>query len=108
MSQENHEHRHHFQHHKLEEEKQNLTPYEKAMKEEKKHKRMEHLGQLGAVAAGTFALVLYIHIFYSLHFNLNACRSSQFILLIQCINGVVNSQFLEFVGNRQTRTLLIA
>ena len=49
----------HFHHHK-EEENQNLTPYEKAMKDEKKHKRMEHLGELGAVAAGTFALVLYI------------------------------------------------
>ena len=50
---------HHFHHHKEEEEeKQNLTPYEKAMQEEKKHKRMEHLGELGAVAAGTFALVL--------------------------------------------------
>ena len=48
---------HHFHHHK-EEENQNLTPYEKAMKGEKKHKRMEHLGELGAVAAGTFALVL--------------------------------------------------
>ena len=50
---------HHFHHHK-EEENQNLTPYEKAMKDEKKHKRMEHLGELGAVVAGTFALLLYI------------------------------------------------
>ena len=32
--------------------------YEKALKEEKHHKRMEHLGELGAVAAGAYALVL--------------------------------------------------
>lgn len=30
--------------------------YEKAMKEEKKHKREEHLGEMGTVAAGAFAM----------------------------------------------------
>ena len=60
MSQKKHDQRHHHFHHHKEEENQNATPYEKAMKEEKHHKRMEHLGELGAVAAGTFALVIYI------------------------------------------------
>ena len=32
--------------------------HEKALKEEKKHKREEHLGELGAVAAGAFAFIL--------------------------------------------------
>lgn len=63
MSEKKHEHHHHFPHHK-EEKNQNATPYEKAIKEEKHHKRMGHLGELGAVAAGTFALVLYIYLIF--------------------------------------------
>lgn len=47
---------HHFHHHKNQNADSEATPYEKAMKEEKHDKRMEHLGELGAVAAGTFAL----------------------------------------------------
>lgn len=56
---------HHFHHHKNQNANSEGTPYEKAMEEEKHHKRMEHLGELGAVAAGTFALVLYIYLSYS-------------------------------------------
>jgi len=60
---------HHFHHHKNQNADSEATPYEKAMKEEKHDKRMEHLGELGAVAAGTFALVLYIYISYSVIFS---------------------------------------
>ena len=63
--------KHHHHHHKEGESKnaasgvvysdrQNELNYEKARKEEKHHKRMEHLGEMGAVAAGAFARVLYI------------------------------------------------
>lgn len=60
---------HHFHHHKNQNANSEATPYEKAMEEEKHHKRMEHLGELGAVAAGTFALVLYIYLSYSVIFS---------------------------------------
>jgi len=60
MSENKHQHHHHFHHHDKEDESQNAapeaTPYEKAVKKEKHDKRMEHLGELGTVAAGTFAL----------------------------------------------------
>lgn len=34
----------------------NELEYDKARKDEKHHKRMEHLGEMGAVAAGAFAM----------------------------------------------------
>ncbi|MCG3102659.1 hypothetical protein MAQ58_25125, partial [Enterobacter sp. DRP3] len=34
--------------------------YERYKKEEKQHKKKEHLGEMGALAAGAFALVLLI------------------------------------------------
>lgn len=75
MSENKHEQHHHFHHHKSQNTDSEATPYEKAMKEEKHHKRMEHLGELGAVAGGTFALVLYIFLSYSLILNLGVTWS---------------------------------
>lgn len=34
--------------------------YERAMKEQKHHKQMEHVAEVGAVAAGAFAMVRYL------------------------------------------------
>lgn len=40
--------------------KLNESEYERARKDEKHHKRMGHLGEMGAAAAGAFAMVLHI------------------------------------------------
>ena len=46
-------HHHHLFHHRKEEESSGEVDYEK----EKHHKHMEQLGELGAIAAGAYALV---------------------------------------------------
>ena len=47
-------HHHHLFHHRKEEESSGEVDYEK---KEKHHKHMEQLGELGAIAAGAYALV---------------------------------------------------
>jgi len=53
-------HKKHEHHHKEVESKFNKSEYERARKDEKHHKRMEHLGEMGAAGAGAFAMVLHI------------------------------------------------
>jgi len=43
--------------------------YEKALKEEKHHKHMEHLGEAGALATGGFALVsIFLYLNFLIYF----------------------------------------
>lgn len=67
-------HHHHLFHHKKEEE--GPVDYEKEVKH---HSHLEKIGELGAVAAGAFALVTYI-----------------LVSLIMVKNNYKLSQFFEF------------
>ena len=69
MAEEEKHHHHHLFHHKKEGEEENIVDEaaaHKYEKEEKHHKHLEKVGELGAAAAGAYALVINIST-YSIH-----------------------------------------